>query len=119
MGLQPAARDDQVGGDRRRGRSGNADAVGDLFCARLGKRREGGGARGRTGRRRCTLADRPPIRDSPHRGDADGLVDYPRQAPGPVLVARDEPDRDRDEADRDERDDDVLGQHQTSHVGRG
>jgi hypothetical protein len=57
--------------------------------------------------------------DRADRGHADGLVDDPRQPPRPVLVARDEPDGDRDEADRDERDDDVLGQNQTSHVGRG
>lgn len=118
MGLQRAPRYDQASGDRRGGRSSDADPVGDLFFAGFGERCSrsiGRGGRNVRGALRCGA----PAEDCADRGHADGLVDDPRQPPRPVLVARDEPDGDRDEADRDERDDDVLGQNQTSHVGRG
>jgi hypothetical protein len=61
----------------------------------------------------------PMAQNRADRGHADRFVDDPRIPPGPVLVARHEPDGNRDEADRNERDDDELGQHQSSLLGRG
>ncbi len=117
MGLQRSPGDDQAGGDRRGGRFGRADPVGDLLRAWLGewlRPRE----RGCPG---CAAgaSSRAPAENGADRGHADGLVDDPWKAPRPVLVAREEPDGDRDEANRDERENDVLGQRQTSQGGRG
>lgn len=105
--------------DRRRGGSGDADPVGDFVFAWLGERRGRNIGRGCGGSASGTLGRGAAAEDTADRGHADGLVDDPRQAPGPVLVAWNEPDGDRNEANCDERDDDDLGQNQTSHAGRG